>query len=177
MIETIKNIPQCLPIKDKNELPSNTYMVYILATKDKTLVVGHGKLDRAKIIFDDLNHCTYNHIKSFFVRLYILFEQAEFHRFIIACDSKGEAIKKEKEIHRLIGGNTRSLSVTIQENLFSTLDQDSKVSLYLRIALVSSFSGMSDLRNWRKEEIINETDWNTIIELLRLRDIPAFNRL
>lgn len=177
MIEQLRNIPGCVQIKDLNQLPSNTYMVYILATKDKTLVVGHGKSNRAKIIFDDLNHCTYNHIKSLFVRLNILFEQAELHRFIIICDSKGEASTRENEIHRLIGGNNRSVSVTIQDNLFSPLDQDSKASLYLRIALVSSFSGMSDLRNWRKEKIINEIDWNTITDLLRLRDIPAFNRL
>ena len=48
-----------IPMSIKDFIP-NKYYVYILTLDNRPIVVGHGKQNRAKIIFDDIDHITSN---------------------------------------------------------------------------------------------------------------------
>ncbi len=137
-------------------------MVYILACDDKVIVVGHGKHNRAKVVFDDLNQITTGHIKAIFVRLYRLFYQGEFKQFIIECDNKNESEMIEKSLHAEIGGNTREIPKVIEEKLFSGFSQGSAEHMVLQMALASSYDGISDLKMWRRKNILNDIIWEKI---------------
>ena len=74
------------------EIARGKYLVYILTLNDKPIVVGHGKQNRAKIIFDDKNQTTSNHLKALFVRIYRLFSEGfQFNQYVIECENKEEA--------------------------------------------------------------------------------------
>jgi len=152
-----------------NEIPANTYMVYILTYNNNPIVLGHGMKNRSKVIFDNLNQITSSHLKAIFVRLYNLFGNGEFNRFIILTNNKNEALEIERKLHTEIGGNHRVLPDDIRYQLFNGIEQNSVTKLVLEIALRSSFDGLSDLRKWRKDGIINDEIWNEISEILKLK--------
>jgi hypothetical protein len=127
-------------------IPNNIYMVYILTYNNKAIVLGHGKKNRSKVIFDDINQITSSHLKAFFVRLYNLFGNGTFDRYIILTDSKQEALEIEGNLHQKIGGNHRQLPEEIRGQLFDGIERNSVTELVLEIALRSSFDGLSDLR-------------------------------
>ena len=149
-------------------LPRTDYGVYILTLNDKAIVVGHGKYNRARVIFDDLETITNQHIKAIFVRLYHLFGEGEFRRYHIRCSSKEESQKVEKDLHQKIGGDSRELPEQILERLFKGIESGSSVETLLKISLVSSFDGLSDLRLWRRKGIISDSDWEIITKKLKL---------
>lgn len=154
----------------KNDLSIDKYMVYILIFNNIPIVLGHGKKNRAKIIFDNENQITSSHLKSIFVRLYQLYAEGEFERFVIFCRDKDEAKEIEKVLHREIGGNNRNIPENIKNRLFNGLEDSSIVRLILEIALRSSFDGISDLKKWRADRILNDDIWNEISERLRLNN-------
>ena len=154
----------------KNDLSSDKYMVYILIFNNIPIVLGHGKKNRAKIIFDNENQITSSHLKSIFVRLYQLYAEGEFERFVIFCRDKDEAKEIEKVLHKEIGGNNRNIPENIKNRLFNGLEGSSIVRLILEIALRSSFDGISDLKKWRADGILNDDIWNDISERLRLNN-------
>jgi hypothetical protein len=144
------------------DIPRGTYMVYILTYNDTPIVVGHGKQNRAKVIFDDKNQITSAHIKAIFVRAYRLFGQGEFKQFLITCHNKNEAKEIEATLHREIGGNSRKLPEDILTSLFKGIPTDSTARMVLRMALSSSFDGLSDLKMWRKDGILDDELWGII---------------
>lgn len=141
------------------QIPNTGYMVYILIFNGKPIIVGHGKKNRSKVIFDDLNKITTSHLKAFFVRLYNVFGEGNFERYIIICENKTEANEIEKVLHKEIGGNNRSLPTEIREKLFDGIERNSITYLLLEIALRSSFDGISDLKKWKKDGIIPNNVW------------------
>ena len=74
-----------LEINSLTEIPSKVYLVYILFYENEPIVLGHGKKNRASVIFDSINKITSSHIKALFVRLYVLFGSVSLKRFIIIC--------------------------------------------------------------------------------------------
>jgi hypothetical protein len=170
MLQTLQQLyPRRIILPEtRNDLPDNKYMVYILTFNNNPIVVGHGKKNRAKIIFDNENQITSSHLKSIFVRLYQLYAEGEFERFVIFCRDKDEAKEIEKVLHREIGGNTRNIPENIKNRLFNGLESSSIVRLILEIALRSSFDGISDLKKWRADGLINDDIWSHISERLRL---------
>lgn len=48
----------------RSDIPRNCYMVYVLGFNDVAIVTGHGRQQRAKVIFDDLAHITSEHFKT-----------------------------------------------------------------------------------------------------------------
>lgn len=105
--------------KSVGELPADLYLVYILTFNQDPIVVGHGKKNRAKVIFDSKKTIT-PHIKALIVRLHILFGDANavFERCIIRCKSKEEAKQIETQVHDTCGGNKLALPETIEAKLF-----------------------------------------------------------
>lgn len=143
------------------------YSVYILTFNDKAVVLGHGQYHRAKVILDGENSTT-GHIKALYVRLYQLFGQGTFERFIIACENKTESMEIEKILHREIGGNTRNLSPEIHALLYKDLPKDSPAYMIVQMALCSNYDGLSDLKSWRRKDILSEEVWNIIADRLHL---------
>jgi len=156
-----------------DEIPRDVYLVYILDQNGKALVVGHGQKNRAKVIFDDLNRITNNHIKAIFVRLHHLDAGAstQFGRYVITCTDKKNAQAVEAEVHKKIQGNRREISESIKKLLFSDLPDQSVTKTLLSIAIASAFDGLSDLKNWRKKGIIDDPTWETISKKLRLDEV------
>ena len=73
-------------------------MVYILVFNNNPIVLGHGQRNRSKVIFDNENQITSSHLKALFVRLYNLYGNGEFNRYIISCQNKDEAKKIEVKL-------------------------------------------------------------------------------
>ena len=156
-------------VKSLIEIPKDKYLIYALSVNDKYVVLGRGKYNRAKVIFDDIENISYNHIKSFKVRLYHLFtSNLKFKREIIIVNSINQAKKLEKEKHKYLGGNSLVIDRQIEDRLFNLCKDEEIVTLLLRIALRSSFSGLYDLRKWYKEKIISEFHWKKISNILQL---------
>jgi hypothetical protein len=152
------------------DIPRGAYLVYILTYNDTPIVVGHGKHNRAKVIFDDKNQITSGHIKAIFVRAYRLFGQGEFKQFLITCHNKDEAKEIEATLHREIGGNSRNLPEDILTSLFKDISTDSTAYMVLRIALSSSFDGLFDLKLWRKDGILRDELWDIVGRRLQFDD-------
>jgi hypothetical protein len=151
-------------------LPEKEYMVYILTYNNIPIVLGHGKRIRAKIIFDDISHRTC-HMKALLVRLYLLFGNSTFHKYIVSCNGKQEAKQVETNLHHEIGGNNPNIPGGIRNQLFADIATDSIIYLLLEIALRSSFDGLSDLRKWRSDGLISDTIWAQISERLQLNQL------
>lgn len=154
----------------KEDLPNDKYMVYILTYNDTAIVVGKGKKNRARVIFDDIDNITRDHVKAMLVRLYRLFGNGTFNRYIIICDNKEEAQIIESNLHKQILGNNIDVPQDIRVRLFNNIAPDSTTALLLEIALRSSYDGISDLRKWRRNELINNATWEQISERLQLSD-------
>jgi hypothetical protein len=144
-------------------------MVYILLFNGNPIVLGHGKKNRSKVIFDNEQQITSSHLKAFIVRLYNLYGNGEFNRYIIGCENKEEAQAIESNLHKQIGGNNRNIPAEIRKQLFNDLNPKSPSYLVLEIALRSSFDGLSDLRKWRADGILSNTIWLDISRRLRLK--------
>ena len=158
-----------MKIDSVNDLGSNEYYVYTLLVNKSPIVLGHGRKNRAKVILDDKNNITNGHIKALFVRLYRLYStKAIFSSFIIKCLDKNEAQSIESKLHSKIGGNSRNIPSQIENALFADLDINSKEYLLLKLAIASSYDGISDLRKWRREKLIDDYTWNKIDERLQL---------
>lgn len=155
-----------------HELPTDQQMVYILTFNDRPIVVGRGKRNRAKIVFDDKEHITCGHVKALLVRAYQLYGKGDFHRYIIRCDSKGESHQIENELHDEIGGNKTKLPEEIEKELLDKASNNPEAILVLRIALLSSFDGISDLRKWRRKGLLRDEVWKIVGDALHLED-PA----
>lgn len=151
-----------------NDIPNFEYCVYILTFNNDVIVLGHGKRNRAKVIFDNDIQITRGHIKALFVRLYNLFGIGEFKRYIIKCQNKEEAKQLENSLHKQIGGNNRDLPAEIRNQLFYGFADNSVTYLVLQIALRSSFDGISDLRKWRRDGILSDAVWEEISHRLRI---------
>jgi len=155
----------------RSDIPKNkAYMIYVLVRNDHAIVTGHGKFNRAQVIFDDKNHVTKNHIKAVYVRLYHLFGQStdRYERYVIVFPSKPEAVAAESAMHKIIGGNKLSLPVSITEALFRGLDPKGRPMLFLKIALASAYDGFTDLRGWQKLGLIEASESAIIAEKLGL---------
>jgi len=152
-----------------NDIPNNGYMVYILIFNNNPIVLGHGKRNRAKVIFDNENQITTSHLKALFVRLYNLYGNGEFERYIINCQNKEDAKQIEKNLHNKIGGNNRDIPTEIRNKLFNGLQPNSVSYLVLEIALRSSFDGLSDIRKWRADRILSDEIWTDISQRLCLQ--------
>ena len=145
----------------RKDIPKNKiYMVYVLVRNDKAVVVGHGKFDRAQVIFDDTTKATNSHIKAVYVRLYHRYGQAtdRYERFIVKFPNKEKAKAAESELHKLFGGNKLAIPTEISASLFAGLNASGLPMLLLKLALASAYSGFSDLRRWNKLGLINSTD-------------------
>lgn len=151
-----------------NEIPQNGYMVYILTYNEKPIVLGHGRKNRARVIFDNVDQITTSHFKTLLVRLHILFGNGNFAHYIITCNSKDEAKQVENNLHKTIGGNKREVPQEILKKLFDNIHKDSMTYLVLQIALRSSFDGLSDLRKWRNDGLLNDKVWSEISNKLQL---------
>jgi hypothetical protein len=160
-----------------NDLHDKDYMVYILERNGAAIVVGHGRKNRAKVIFDDLQRTTNGHIKAIFVRLYHLYadKHTQFLRYIVTCSSKKNAQEVEAHLHTVIKGNHRKLPSAIEGDIFEGLPSDGVAEILLKIALASSFDGLSDLKTWRRKGIIDDRVWQVICKKLQLVGAIARN--
>lgn len=154
--------------QNADELINNVYYVYILTFNDSPIVVGHGKKNRAKVIFDDINTITQGHLKAFLIRIYRIFGDGLFNQFVINCDNKEEAKIIENNLHLNIGGNRNVINQNLLVSLFDGIDVNSKQWVYLKLALLSSFDGLSDLKKWRREGVISDEDWLVISNRIQL---------
>jgi hypothetical protein len=172
MFETLcKYYPDRIIKVDNNKDISNTvYVVYILIFNGTTIVLGRGKKNRAKVILDSSSIVTKNHIKSMLIRIYTLFGEGQFERYIICCDNIEEAKSIEKNLHSKIGGNNCNLPEYLHNKLFEGIHSDSPTYLFLKLALRSSYSGISDLYKWRKDNLINDQVWSEISKKLNFKN-------
>ena len=100
--------------------------------------------------------------------MYHLFSpEPAFKREIIIANSKEQSKEIEKEKHKRIGGNSLEIEKSIQLSLFKNIN-NTTVELLFRIAISSSYSGLSDLKKWHNHKIISEKDWELISSKLKL---------
>lgn len=158
------------PAQRADILPRIFY-VYILTVGDQPVVVGHGRKNRAKVIFDSVEYTTFGHIKAFTVRLHALFGEEDdvFAQHLIRCESKDEARQIEADIHREFGGNSLAIPARIRDRLFQDIAERSPAWMALRMALASSFDGIGDLKKWRREGILDDKAWKIVADRLRLK--------
>ncbi len=159
-----------LVLKRASEIPKDTELVYTLTYNDSAIVVGRGKKNRADVIFDDLENITV-HVKALKVRLHHLFRQenAIFERYIIICQNEAESKEIEKRLHEKIGGNTLDVDERLIRRLFEDIDEGSPEWIVLKIALCSSYDGISDLKKWRREGIVGANLWEAINKKLKIK--------
>ena len=154
-----------------NDIPgNNAYMVYILTYQGSAIVVGHGKRNRARVILDNIDRITSGHIKAILVRLYHLYGEQQFERFILPCDNKEESKNIENHLHQLIGGNNTALPDNIKNQIFEGVTINSGAYMVMQIALCSSFDGLSDIRRWRNRQIISNDIWDVISKKFSLHN-------
>ena len=120
MIDILSNLygERIIEIQTHLQIPGDEYMVYIFGMNDSAVVVGHGKKIRSKVISDDLNQITKNHIKAFYVRCCLLYGEGPIDRLVIRCQNKQEALQTECVVHGLIGGNVLQLPPEVEDQLF-----------------------------------------------------------
>jgi len=148
--------------KSVGEIPADVYLVYILMFNQNPIVVGHGKKNRAKIIFDSKETIT-SHIKALVTRLHIIFggKDAVFERCIIRCKSKEESKQIEAQVHDKCGGNTLVLPAAIKTR--------GPTWMALQMAVCSSFDGIADLKKWRRAKILDDETWRQISKKLMIK--------
>jgi hypothetical protein len=151
-----------------NDLVNNIYYVYVLTYNNSPIVVGHGKKNRAKVIFDDSGIVTQSHLKALLVRLYRIFGDGDFSQYVISCISKEEAKIIERNLHINIGGNRNEIDQNLLTRLFDGINIDSRQYIYLKLALLSSFDGLADLKKWRRNGVISDADWEVISNRLQI---------
>jgi len=158
---------QFMEPKDVKAIPSKGYLVYILSVNGTAVVVGHGKKNRARVIFDGLNQTTV-HFKAILVRIHHLYAPrgSTFERYLVICKDKNDAKLRENQLHGLIGGNSPQVCVNMAQQLFQGIQPASVSWILLKAALASSYDGISDLRKWRGLGIIDETTWGIITNKL-----------
>jgi hypothetical protein len=153
--------------RDVRDIPRRLPLVYILLYGDKPLVVGEGKYERARVIFDrGPTHVTWHHIKSFLVRLYTLYGTERFTQYTITCQSKGDAQKVEDALHAEVGGNENKIPAEFMDRLCRGLPVE--LGKLLEAASLSAYSGLRDLRVWRDHGIIDACGWVVLCDRLRL---------
>lgn len=159
-----------------NDLPTEQYLVYILIADGETIVVGHGKENRARVIFDDERTITAHHLKAMKIYLSRLYgNYSNYERWIIPCCDKQEASALESTIHRAIGGNSNVIPEKMKALLLEGIEKTSPASMALQMAMCSAYSGFRDLRKWRQLGILNDPTWEQISSRLCLDKIsPAF---
>ena len=143
-----------IQVETPDQIPVNNYMVYIFGMNNMAVVVGHGKKNRAKVILDNQDHLTPNHIKSLHVRCCVMHGQGPFEKMIIPCDSKASARQTELEIQALLGGNVLQLPPQVEGRLFEDIEPGSMTDMVLRMAMASSFSEIADLLKWARLGIL-----------------------
>jgi hypothetical protein len=153
------------------DIPGATELVYILLWDGKPIVIGSGKSNRARVLFDDAEQCTV-HLKSLVVRLHQLYGGGErlATRLLVRCDSAATSKAIESTLHRKFGGNETKLPQAILDRLFKDIAPHSTPWLLLHQALLSAYDGQSDLKRWRKHGLIADTDWTLICGKLSLRE-------
>jgi hypothetical protein len=150
-----------------SDIPASGYMAYMLTFNGEPIVTGHGRKNRASVIFDDVGRSTNGHLKALFVRLYHLYgEGGRFERFLIPCPEKKEARAVEAVLQQQVGGNHRKVPAPIREKLFAGLPEKSVERLVLEIALRSSFDGLADLKKWRSDGLLDDAVWKVVRERL-----------
>jgi len=166
-------------LKDKyKDLKHNKYyMVYALTFKDKAIAIGHGRYDRAKVIFDNYNTYTRSHIKSTLIRFYHLAyiednEKNIYQRFVAFCGDKILAEKIEGRLHNEFGGNNNQIDEDIKKSVLKKSYQNRESKIIIDFALLSSYCGLSDLHHWRnnsQELGFDNEIWNMIWDDLNLK--------
>lgn len=161
--------PHAIVPHSLDEIPRNQELVYGLILNDVAVVCGRGKFNRAKVIFDG-PHQTTVHIKAITVRLHRKYGPPHqvVERFVIPCESKGQAQAVERDLHARIGGAGANIPPAIQAALLDGLSPGAPTSLLLRAALVSAYDGLSDLRRWRDAGIADDDTWTEISRRLAL---------
>lgn len=188
------NVKQYKSKKDlKNDLKNNFsdqkhkehYMVYALTFNDKAIVVGHGRYDRAQVIFDNYETYTLTHIKSTLIRMYHLaYKENEkdvydnriniYQRFIGFCGDKKLAEKIEKNMQAQYGGNQNEIPSELKNSILINTHNDKMARIILDLAFSSGYCGLSDLYKWRRKDNqlgIGDIVWNKIWDDLHLRPI------
>ena len=165
-------------LENVEDIPIHKQMVYILLFNGKAIIVGRGQKNRAKVIFDSLKRST-DHYKATMVRLYNLYEKdAEYTRIIIPCEDKKESGLIENDLHKRIGGEGIFLTDKIKSELFSDLDENSIENMLIKMILISSYNGISDLRNWRKCDLLTQEMWDKISKKFRIeQDVDEEKKL
>ena len=155
-------------------------LVYILTANEVPIVLGQGKKNRAKIIFDEIgSKPTKSHFKSMFLRMYQLHYFSDsiiYKRYLIKCKDQQHAKEIEHKLHTIFGGAgkfEKKVNNQLSQQEKDILDEftdgcDEKVKLLIKLAYYSSYSGLADLEKWKKESLIEETDWKKIVEKLKL---------
>lgn len=162
--ETLKLYPE------KNE-----YRVYIMTRDDNAIILGHGRWDRAKVIFDDLSKYTATHCKSGLLRLYNLYDlslttKPSIGRYMILCENKVQAEKLEHELQRKFGGNVSEVPQYLFDFILRNYSKGSPEWLLVMMAFQSNFSPLTDLCKWRRKGLILDNVWKNLVDLLYLKE-------
>ena len=170
MIDILSNLygERIIEIQTHLQIPGDEYMVYIFGMNGSAVVVGHGQKNRAKVILDNQDYLTPNHIKSLHVRCCVMHGQGPFEKLIILCDSKASARQTELEIQALLGGNVLQLPSQVEEKLFEDIEPGSMTDKVLRMAMASSFSAIADLLKWNRLGLLDQDVKDVISQKLAI---------
>ncbi len=156
-------------IESLDRMPRGSEMVYLLAHGEELVVAGRGERNRAKVIFDGL-HTTTVHYKAMKVRILHVYGDRDvpFRRFIIVCPDRTRSTTVERKVHQILGGNNNNSNQAYLDAIFSALGDDEIAKIFMKLALLSSYDGLSDLKKWREKEVIGDIQWNAIRQVLWL---------
>jgi hypothetical protein len=154
---------------ERSALPPKGRYVYLLSCNGKLVVAGHGDKNRARVVLDAAGgRATVGHVKGLFVRLVRKYRPD--HQFLglwMGPMSPEEAKRVEKDVHKRFGGNSLSLPEDVKLALETELKAVSESgALLVRLATLSFYSGLSDLRRWTQAGLVRHEDAVAIDNLL-----------
>jgi hypothetical protein len=150
------------------EMPRGRY-VYLLSCDGELVVAGQGEKARAVVVLDAPGgRVTIGHVKSLFVRLVRKYRpRSRFLGLWIGPLPSDEAKRIEADIHKRFGGNALALPSDVHHLLERDLAQlTDSAALIVRLAILSYYSGLSDLRRWAQAGLIQHGDAIAIDTLL-----------
>ena len=99
-------------------------------------------------------------------RLFVLITKLGYKSILADCETR--SLLTEKNLREEFKKELKEIRDEIKKKLFLGLAPNSTEYLRIEIALRSSFDGLSDLKKWRSDGIVNDNVWFEIAKRLKL---------
>lgn len=119
----------------------------------RPIIICRGKKNRVYVIFDDLENITKSHLKSFHLRLYLLFstDKDHFRGMVIFTKDITESKNIETLLHNQFGENSGYPKYDFFKLFDFNFRENEMAKVYLKMAYFSLYSGINYLEKRRRE--------------------------